>query len=174
MDSPVATRPSHDTVRRALVGAGLATLAAYLCLPVFSFLLNFDLATISFDPLEVLAGLFLFPSETLRSFELDLGAEALQYTWWFYLPAGVLFGLCLPRRSSRQTRSRAAMEGALMGGALGVVGGIAAVCVVWASEGLDDMSLREGSSLFLLAVLYLAPYCALWVAGFAAAHAQRA
>ena len=163
----------HDMARHALVGLSLATLAAYLFVPVLHIPQVFSSALDGFDPLELIAEFILFPSAVLSVVEPDLAAEALARTWWFYAPAGILFGLLLPRRSSRQARSRAAMEGALLGVALGLVGGVAGVSAFWVWEGFATISFAEASRLFLYLAIPLVPYCALWVAGFAAVHARR-
>lgn len=165
-------RPGLDTARRALVGLSLATLAAFLFLPSISLLEQFSRAT-DVDPLQALLGFVIFPGATLRSLEFETSAEILGYTWWFYLPAGVLFGVLLPRRSSRQVKARAALEGALLGGALPLVGGFAAAFAVWAAQGFGARSFHDLAGSVLYAQIFLAPYCALWVAGFAAVHGQR-
>jgi len=159
--------------RHALVGLSLAILAAYLFVPVLLLPQAFRAVLDGFDPLVLLAEFILFPSAVLSVFELDLAAEALTKTWWFYAPAGILFGSLLPRRSSRQARSRAAVEGVLLGGALGMVGGVAGVFAFWASEGSSTISFPEASRLFLYLSVPLVPYCALWVAVFAAVHARK-
>jgi hypothetical protein len=159
--------------RHALVGLSLATLAAYLFIPVLHLPQVFNSGLDDFDPLALLVEFILFPSAVLGVFELDLAAEALTMTWWFYAPAGIFFGLLLPRRSSRQSRSRAAMEGALLGGALGMVGGVAGVFAFCVWEGFAVISFAEASRLFWCLEVPLVPYCALWVAGFAAVHARR-
>lgn len=173
MDAFQHRHVDHDMARHALVGLGLATLAAYLFVPVLHIPQVFSSALDGFDPLELIAEFILFPSGVLSVLEPDLAAEALATTWWFYAPAGILFGLLLPRRSSRQARSRAAMEGALLGVALGLVGGVAGVSAFWVWDGFAAMSLAEASRLFLYLAIPLVPYCALWVAGFAAVHARR-
>lgn len=159
--------------RHALVGLALATLAACLFVPILLLPQAFSKVLDGFDPLELLAEFILFPSAVLRAFEPDLVAEVLTKGWWFYAPAGILFGLLLPRRSSRQARSRAAMEGALLGSALGLVGSAAGVAAFWVWEGFASISFPEASRLFLYLAVPLVPYCALWVAGFAAVYARR-
>ena len=153
---------AESKLRQAGYGMLLATAAAYVFVFFVELLVNHQWR----DPLGWLANAILSPLSTLRGlFEPFLLLPSLS---WFFLPAGAISGLLLPRWVASHSRSRAALRAAALGLGFALAG--CAVLFLVSLVLLENFlrHLRETGTAWRFGVLILGlgAYCSLWLVGW--------
>lgn len=153
---------AESKLRQAVYGMLLATAAAY----VFAFFVELLANHQRLDPLGWLANAILSPLSTLRGlFEPFLFLAPLL---WFFLPAGAISGLLLPRWVASRSRSRAALQAAALGLGFALAGCavLFLVSLVLFKSFLRHL-LESGTAWrFGILILGLGAYFSLWLVGW--------